>query len=113
MWKTLLALLPTFAIVILVTRVFAASHEIPNPIATSDFKGLAVTVIKELTQLALVVAVVAIVIVGFQLVVAGASGKADEAAKLKTTLLWVLIGTAIIAGAGLLAETVITTIQGL
>ncbi|MBI4137896.1 MAG: hypothetical protein HY472_01465 [Candidatus Sungbacteria bacterium] len=113
MWKTVLAFLWLSAILGRVSRVFAAKHEIPNPISTPDFEGLVLTITRTLTPLALIVAVIAIIIVGFQIVVAAGSGKAEAAAKHKTTLLWVLVGTAIIAGAALLAQAVVNTIRGL
>jgi hypothetical protein len=86
----------------------AYALEIQNPIApTSSFLQLIINISKAVTMIATPLAIAAIVFVGFKLVVAAAQGNDKGLQDGKKMLWWVLIGTAIIIGASVLAQVVV------
>ncbi len=80
---------------------------IQNPIAANDFNQLVGTIARAVTGIAMVLATLAIIIVGFQFVMASASGNEQKLTEAKKALLWVLIGTAIVVSAVQLAGGII------
>ena len=84
---------------------------IKNPIGTQTIEALIASVAGQLTQFALVLAVFAIVVVGFKLVFAAVNGDAAGITQARKMLWWVLLGTAIIVGAKLIALAVQNFLQ--
>jgi len=89
------------------------SVTIQNPIGASDFYQLVNNIARAVTGIALVLATLAIVIVGFKFVMASVSGDASKLTETKKLLMWVLIGTAIVVAAAQLAGGIIGFVKGL
>lgn len=87
--------------------VFGAAVEFPNPVRAQNFPELIETLAKAIRMVALPLAVVAIIFVGFKFVTAAASGNANELTKVRQQFWWILLGTAIIVGASVLAQAVV------
>ena len=105
--KIKLSVLLFFAILAMAGPVYA-DVAIPNPIApTNSFLQLIENISKAVTKIAMVLAVPAIVFVGFKLVIAAAQGNDTGLKDGKKMLWWVLIGTAIVIGASVLAQVVV------
>lgn len=115
MWKTHLFFIALFGIVAsaLVFPAFADTFQFENPIAANSVQELVLSLTRTLAPLILTVAAVAIIIVGFQFVVAAAKGDAGGIGKAKTNLYWVLIGAAVVVGAYAIASAVVNTLKGL
>lgn len=107
LWKNKLLQLLIFAtLIIAVDSVYAL--EIQNPIApTSSFPQLIQSIAEAVRIIAIPLATVAIIFVGFKFTVAAARGDEKGLGEAKKMLWWVLIGTAIIIGASILAEAVV------
>lgn len=104
--KIKLSALPFFAILGIANSVYAL--EIQNPIApTSSFPQLIINISKAMLVIAMPLATAAIVFVGFKLTIAAAQGNDKGLQDSKKMLWWVLIGTAIIIGASVLAQVVV------
>ena len=84
-----------------------------NPTDNRTLLDLIKRVAKDVRDVAVPFAVVAIVVIGFKLVTAAASGKAEETTKARKILLWVIIGSAIIVGATVLVDVAINTMQSI
>lgn len=105
-WKNKLLRPLIFAILGIANLVWAV--EITNPIApVSSFPQLIDRIASALRTIVMPLAIAAIIFVGFKFVSAAASGNQAELTKAKTMLWWVLIGTAIIIGASVLAQAVV------
>lgn len=112
MWKINLLIILFFAILVIANSVYAL--EITNPIApTNSFLQLVENISKAMVKIAMPLAVAAIVFVGFKLVIAAAQGNDKGLQDGKKMLWWVLIGTAIIIGALVLAQVVVNFAKGL
>lgn len=83
------------------------SVEFRNPLGKTSIRDLLEKILDFLTQLGAVVAVLFVVYAGFRLVFA--RGNEAELAKAKQTLVWALIGAAIVLGAFMLAEVINNT----
>lgn len=93
---------------------FAYALDIQNPIApVSSFPQLIDRIASALRTIVMPLAIAAIIFVGFKFVSAAASGNQAELTKAKTMLWWVLIGTAIVIGASVLAQAVVNFASGL
>ncbi len=115
MWKTHLFFIALFGIVAS-TFIFPALADqfvFENPIAANSFQELVLSLTRTLAPLILTVAAVAIIIVGFQFVIAAAKGDVGGIGKAKANLYWVLIGTAVVVGAYAIASAVVNTLKGL
>lgn len=84
----------------------AAGIKIENPLGpkTTSITDLITSIIGQLTPVAVVIAVFAIIVVGFQFVLAAVQGEPGKIKEARKNLLWVLIGVGIIVSARLLAE---------
>lgn len=111
LWKSRLYAGLLFGMLMNAASAFA--FKFPNPIAVDSFLGLVKAIANAVRDIAIPFAALAIIFVGFKFVAASAAGKPEQVAKARTLFLWVLIGTAIIVGASLLAEAVVNTIRGL
>ena len=116
LWKKYLC--PLYGFVILAVAPFAhaqcanqGANTIPNPINVCSFLDLVKAVANAVIVIATPIAVVAIIFVGFKLVVAAGTGDQSGLQSAKKMLVYVLIGTAIIVGASALAIAVINTIR--
>lgn len=108
MWKKYLY--PPFLFVMLIVSTpTLADLLVDNPIKAADFP----TLIEELAHALLIVglplAAFAILLVGFKLAVSASSGDQKGVQEAKKALVWVLIGSAIVIGAAVLAQAVINT----
>lgn len=118
MWKSGLKPTLIFGIlhaigVFLPVLAFAQTFEFPNPLKAQTFLDLVNAVARAVQEVALPFAVVAIIFVGFRFVSASAAGKPEAVAKARALFLWVLVGTAIIVGASILAQAVVNTVKTL
>lgn len=87
--------------------------EILNPIGAKSFGELILRLTGAIVKIAMVFAPVAILIVGFKLIAAAASGDAKKLQDTKTMLWWVIIGTAVVVGASVLAGAVVQFVKEL
>lgn len=105
-WKNKLSWLSIFVILGITSSIYAL--EIQNPIApTSNFPQLIERIAEAVRIIAMPLAIAAIIFVGFKLVVAASRGDEKGLGEAKKMLWWVLIGTAIIIGASVLAQAVV------
>lgn len=83
-----------------------ADIKIENPLGpkTKSITNLITSIIGQLTPVAVVIAVFAIVVIGFQFVLAAVQGESGKITQARKNLWWVLIGVGIIVSAKLLAE---------
>ena len=89
-----------FAFFVLHFSVQAQTWNFINPFTrSSDAVSLICAVSSAVRTLAIPLAVIAIIFVGFQFVVAASTGDRGNLQKLKTVLVWVLVGTIIIVAA--------------
>ena len=86
----------------------ASTFSIKNPINISSVGGLVGKFVEIFSYIAIIVAVLAIVWVGFQFILA--QGKPDRMNELKTQLVWIIIGIAVIIGARIMVDIVINTL---
>lgn len=84
---------------------------IDNPITSPTFGDLVVKVADLVAKVALPIAALFIIIAGLMFVMA--RGNEDTLKKAKKTLLWAVLGTAIIVGARYLAEAIVELVKGL
>lgn len=112
LWKSPLYGGPVFAMLGAAYPALAQTV-IPNPIGAQSFPKLIDALATALIQIGGVLAVVAIVIVGFKFLTASVSGDTKSIGEAKKMLWWVLIGTAIVVGSSVLAKAVINTIETL
>lgn len=82
-----------------------ADIKIENPLGdqTTSITALITSIINQLTPVAVVIAVFAIIVIGFQFVVAAMQGEPGKIKESRKNLMWVLIGVGIIVSAKLLA----------
>lgn len=116
MWKNLL-LFTLFSAILWVSAPFvlANCHSggfIPNPIAYCDFPALLCAVTNAVRDIGIVFAVLAIVIIGFKFLQASAAGNEAGIKDARKYFLWVLIGTAVVVGASVIAGAVINFLNG-
>lgn len=83
-----------------------ADINIENPLGpkTTSITDLITSIIAQLTPVAVVIAVFAIIVIGFQFVMAAVQGEPGKIKDARKNLMWVLIGVGIIVSAKLLAE---------
>lgn len=88
----------------------AQNIKIENPLGeqTTTIQALLQSIISQLLPTILLIAVVAIIVVGFKFVVAAVQGDSGGLQQARKNLLWVLIGTAIVVGAWTIATAAIT-----
>lgn len=111
MWKTPLQRVRKCAIIGIMPIAHAITY--PNPIAAQSLPDLITSIADALVFVAVPLAVVAIIIAGFMFVVGGAKGDDGAVTRARQMFLWILIGTAIIVGASILAHAVVNTIKTL
>ncbi len=87
-------------------RAAHAQIKIENPLGprTTSITALITSIIDQLTPVAVVIAVFAIIVVGFQFVFAAVQGEPGKIKDARKNLWWVLIGVGIIVSADLLAR---------
>lgn len=90
-----------------------AQTAIENPIDADDFGTLVVSIAETVRDIALPLAFAALVFVGFRFVTATAAGDKEGLTAAKKMLLWVVVGTAILVGATVLAEAIVETAKKL
>lgn len=100
--KTRLLALSVFAMLLSASDALAV--EIPNPIRAKNFPQLIENISKAVTTIAIPFAVVAIIFVGFKFLVSSAKGDEKGLGDAKKMFFWVVIGTAIVVGASVLAR---------
>ncbi|MBI2122351.1 MAG: hypothetical protein HYT98_04485 [Candidatus Sungbacteria bacterium] len=86
---------------------------IPNPIAYCDFPSLLLAITTAVRNIGMVFAVLAIVIIGFKFIQASAAGNEGGIKEARKYFWWVVIGTAIVVGASVIAEAVINFVKGI
>lgn len=111
-WKNLLFFAVIPAILTAGCSVWAQT-EIDNPIKAKNFLDLVNAIADAVIKIAAPVAVIAIIIVGFKLVLSSAQGDEKGRTEAKKTLWWVVIGAAITVGASALAKAVVNFAQKL
>ena len=98
---------------ILAIALFTDALEIDNPIAARSFEDLVIGIADAIRQIAVILAVVAIIFAGFKFLTAGISGDTKALTDAKKMFFWILIGTAVTVGATLLAKVVVETVKRL
>ena len=114
LWKKYLSVHTTSAILLLAP--FASTYaqtRIPNPLSVSNFTDLVLAVAQSVVTIAIPFAALAIIFVGFRIVVAAHSGNDGELRKAKGMLLYVIIGTVIIVAASAIAIAVVNTVKNI
>lgn len=91
----------------------ARPYEFPNPIQSNDLIGLIESLRSQLFPFAITLVSVAILYIGFRMVVAVGSGNASDLTKWRKFLVYALIGAAIIAGSKPIIDAVRTFVQGI
>ena len=86
---------------------------IENPISATSFEGLLQTLTNQLLPIAILLGVLAIILTGFQMIIATLGGNTSGLATAKKHLTWALIGTAIVVAAYALAEAAVQFAQEL
>lgn len=106
LWKTLLYVGLLYGIFVSGIPAARADITIDNPLGprTTSITDLITSIIGQLTPVAVVIAVFAIIVVGFQFVLAAVQGEPGKIKDARKNLMWVLIGVGIIVSARLLAE---------
>lgn len=105
LWKSLLLGLIFFVIVLASFNVSAIGIE--NPISANSFQALIERLADAILKIAIPLAVVAIIFVGFKFVLASASGNAKGLEEARKMFLWLVAGTALIVGSSALAKAVV------
>ena len=78
-----------------------------NPLTQQDAVSLICAISNAIRRLALPLAVVAIIFIGFQIVAAGSSGNPGKLQQLKSVLAYVIIGAVIIVAATVIVSAVV------
>lgn len=115
MWKNTL-LFGVFSAILLVLASFAfvyAQGNIPNPIKYNDFPSLLLAITTAVRNIGMIFAVLAIVIIGFKFIQASAAGNEGGIKEARKYFWWVLIGTAVVVGASVIAGAVIEFVKKL
>ena len=107
-WKKLLSKGLVFAIV-LVSGAPAWAITIDNPVRAGNFEQLLGAIVTAVQSVAIPFAVFALIVAAFRFVLASSKGNERDITAARTMLLWVVVGTAIIAGAEILARVAINT----
>ena len=122
LWKTLLlyivllcGILTNSTLIVHAAEPTPQNIEIQNPLGTQQMTiiDLIERITSQLTPLALVIATFSIIVVGFQFVIAAVQGNTSKIAEARKNLMWVLIGTAIVVAATVIATAVKTFLTGL
>lgn len=99
-------------VVLLSPYITFAQSQYPNPIQATSIGELIGFVAAWVRNIVLFLAAIAIIVVGFKFVSASMAGKPEEVSKARQTLLWVLIGTAIVVGASVIAGAIADLFSG-
>lgn len=110
-WKKPLKYSPPY--VMLMGALSAKAAKIDNPISSDSFLELIRSITNALIPIAAVFAVVAIIFAGFKFIMASATGDSKKLGEAKSMFFWILIGTAIVVGARVLAEVAVNFAKGL
>ena len=114
MWKKIIL---SFAFIYLMmgngALVYAAPIKIENPINSTDIIALITSVSAKIFDVAIVIAVVSIIIVGFKYIVSAVQGNATGIKDANKMLFWLVIGLAVVVGARVIATAVQTFLRGL
>ena len=117
LWKNHLYARGDFAMLGMVPYISAAEptiYALPNPLGKTDtVTALIGSISAAVIQIALPIAVVAIIVVGLRLLIAAVSGETGKITEAKKMLWWVLIGTAVVVGSSALALAVTQFVQDL
>jgi hypothetical protein len=84
-----------------------------NPICAQNVGQLVQAIATAVTFIAFFIAPIAIVFTGFRFISAAFSGNEGEIVKAKKIFIWVLVGTAILVAAKILAEAVVNFAKSL
>ena len=111
--KVYLLLIVTFVVFSVTTFAYASCHEdktrYPNPLGqVCNIPELINSIAAAAIQIALPLSVIALIFVGLRFITASVSGKPEEVSKARTTLRWILIGTAVVVGSSALAKAVMS-----
>ena len=117
-WKTYLLTIAIFVMLLTGLTASASCHNLggqffDNPIQACSFKDLVLTISRAIRDVAIPVAVVSIIYVGFKMVLGAASGNQGEIASARKMLMYVLLGTALVVGSSVLAKAVVDFVQTL
>ena len=97
----------------IVLNKIAYAATIQNPINAQTFEDLVQGLVGTLLPIATIMGALAIIVTGFQLIIATLGGNTSGLATAKKHLIWALIGTAIVVAAYALAEAAIQFAQEL
>lgn len=111
MWKKALYGAILSAMLISAEAVFAVTIE--NPINANSFPELISSLADALQTIALVLAPVALVIAGFKFITSATAGNQAGLTEARKMFLWILVGTAIVVAASVLAQAMVNFAQEL
>ncbi|MBI2056502.1 MAG: hypothetical protein HYT37_03960 [Candidatus Sungbacteria bacterium] len=103
MWKNLSLFAVQFFVMLSPVSVAYAEEEYPNPIGFTDIPSFILYLINALIVIVIPIAILLVVYIGFKFVASSARGNMKGVEEARKTLLWTLIGTAVIVGAAALA----------
>lgn len=107
MWKNPLYTLIIPVMLVIGHLAVAAVFPIQNPIQAQTFEQLILSITKGIMAIAIPFAALAIVIAGFKFIVGGMKGNPGEVQKARTMFFWIIIGTAIVVGAYVIAQVAV------
>lgn len=82
-----------------------------NPLKVSSVGGLAKTIVEVVSYVAIILAVLVYIYIGFQYVTAAAAGNSNKIGELHGWLLWATVGVAVIIGARVIIDVVLSTLN--
>lgn len=111
MWKKYLY---TITLSVMLGIAFSASAECssdgyPNPITACDLRSFILSVASSVVKIAIPLAVLAIIFIGFKFIAASARGDTKGLQDAKKMFQWTLVGTAVVVGAVAIAYAVFNT----
>ncbi|MDE1940639.1 MAG: hypothetical protein KGI66_00780 [Patescibacteria group bacterium] len=82
-----------------------------NPLQVNSIGGLIETFVEIFSYIAILIAVLMLIWVGFQYITAAAQGNSEKIKSLHSYLLWIVVGVAIVIGARVIVQITINTLS--
>ncbi len=118
MWKTRLLLTLVFVMLVIAPFAHASCHDtgdgfIPNPLKVCSFADLLKAIADAVVAIGSILAALALIFVGFKLVLAAVAGNPAGITAAKKMFWWVLIGAAVVVGSAAIAGAVVNFVKNL
>lgn len=82
-----------------------------NPLKANSIGAVVLDLVQIFSYVVILIAVLAIIWVGFQYIMASAQGKVEKIKELHEYLLWIVVGIAVVIAARLIVQVVINTLS--